>query len=171
MSGLAAFTLFHVVLSLVGIAAGFVVLQGFRRGKQHTGWTTLFLVTTFASSVTGFGFPFVRLLPAHMIGVASLVVLAVALFARCGRQLVGPWARLYALSCAVAQYLNVFVLVAQVFRRVPQLHALAPTESEPPFFIAQVVVLVLFVLFARPAVRGFRAGSIPSAQTVAAPQV
>src|SRR5262245_24699763 len=101
MSGLAAFTLFHVALSLVGIAAGFVVVQGFRRGNQHTGWTTLFLVSTIATSVTGFGFPFVRLLPAHMIGVASLVVLAVALFARFARQLAGQWSRLYALSCAV----------------------------------------------------------------------
>jgi hypothetical protein len=171
MSGLAAFTLFHVVLSLVGIAAGFVVLQGFRRGKQHAGWTTLFLVTTIATSVTGFGFPFVRLLPAHIIGVASLVVLAVALFARYARHLAGRWRRPYALSGAVAQYLNVFVLVAQVFRRVPQLHALAPTESELPFFIAQVVVLVLFVLFARPAIRGFRAAHVPSAHAVGAPQV
>ena len=168
--GLTAFTLVHVALSLAGIGAGFVVMAGFIRGKLHDGWSVLFLTTTVLASVTGFGFPFVRVLPAHIVGGISLVVLATALYARYGRQLAGGWSRIFALSSLVALYLNVFILGAQLFRRVPQLHALAPTEAEPPFFIAQVVVLVVFAGFGRSAVRGFRGWVAPPAQAVRAPQ-
>lgn len=89
-SGLAAFTLFHVVLSLVGILAGFIVAFGLLSAKRLDGWTALFLVTTVLTSVTGFLFPFHRLLPSPILGVLSLLLLAVAIFARYGRKLAGP---------------------------------------------------------------------------------
>jgi hypothetical protein len=167
--GLAAFTLIHVALSLAGIIAGLVLAVGFTRGRLDEGWSVLFLSTTVATSVTGFGFPFVRVLPAHTVGVISLVVLAAAIYGRYGRQLAGRWSRIFALGSLVALYLNIFVLVAQLFRRIPQLHALAPTESEPPFFIAQVMVLAVFAWFGRSALRGFRAGAAQPARVVTAP--
>ena len=140
------FTLIHVVLSLVGIGSGLVVLAGFLGGKRLDGWNAIFLVTTVLTSLTGFGFPFVEFLPSHGVGIISLFVLIAALMARYARHLAGGWARIYVICAVTALYLNVFVLVVQVFRRVPALHALAPTESEPPFLAAQLIVLVLFVV-------------------------
>jgi hypothetical protein len=154
---LTAFTLFHVALSLIGLAAGTMVLFGFIRGERREGWTVLFLTTTIATSVTGFGFPFVRVLPAHAVGVISLVVLAVALFARYSRQLAGRWRLLFVLSSVTALYLNTFVAIGQLFRRVPFLHALAPTESEPPLLIAEVAVLFVVAALGFRAVKGFAA--------------
>ena len=97
------------------------------------------------TSVTGFFFPFHKLLPSHILGVISLVVLAIAIPARYAFHLAGPWRRTYVITAMIAQYLNVFVLVAQAFQKVPALKALAPTQSEPPFLISQVVVMVIFI--------------------------
>jgi hypothetical protein len=171
MSGLTAFTLFHVALSLSGLGAGVVVLFGFIRGRRLDGWTVLFLTTTIATSVTGFGFPFVRVLPAHVVGVISLVVLGVALFARYSRQLAGPWRLLFVLSSVTALYLNAFVAIAQLFRRVPFLHALAPTESEPPLMIAEVALLFVVAALGLRAVKGFGAEASLQTKTARAPQV
>jgi len=142
----ATYTLIHVVISLVGIASGFVVALGLLGGKRLDGWTALFLVTTVATSVTGFGFPFDHLLPAHKVGIISLVVLAVAILARYAFHLAGAWRRIYVITALIALYLNVFVLVVQSFEKVPALKTMAPTQSEPPFLVAQIVVLVLFVV-------------------------
>ena len=150
------FTLVHVVLSLVGILAGLVAMGELVGGRTRAGVTALFLATTAATSLTGFGFPFHRFLPSHAVGVISLLVLALALLARYGRRLAGGWPRVYAVTAVCALYLNVFVLVAQLFQKVPALKALAPTQSEPPFLIAQVVVLVLFVVLGVRAVKRFR---------------
>jgi hypothetical protein len=150
------FTLVHVVLSLVGILSGLVAMGELVGGRTRAGVAALFLATTVATSLTGFGFPFHRFLPSHAVGVISLVVLALALFARYGRRLAGAWRRVYAVTAVVALYLNSFVLVAQLFQKVPALKALAPTQSEPPFLIAQVVVLVLFVALGVGAVKKFR---------------
>jgi hypothetical protein len=144
---LAVFTFVHVVLSLLGIVSGFVVLFGLLRAKRLDGWTALFLITTVATSVTGFGFPFVRLMPSHILGILSLVVLALAILARYRRHLAGAWRWIYVVSAVIALYFNFFVLIAQLFMKVPALKALAPTQSEPPFLIAQVVALVMFVVF------------------------
>ena len=151
------FTLVHVVLSLVGIFAGLVAMFGLVAGKRLNGWTVVFLVTTVATSVTGFGFPFDHLLPSHKVGILSLLVLPVAIAARYSLHLAGAWRRTYVITAAIALYLNIFVLVVQLFLKVPALKAMAPTQKEPPFVIAQVVVLVLFAVLAVMAARRFRA--------------
>jgi hypothetical protein len=138
------FTLVHVIISLVGIGSGFIVTFGLLTGKRLDGWTALFLATTVATSVTGFFFPFDHLLPSHRVGIISLVVLAVAILARYGLHLAGAWRRIYAVSAMIALYLNVFVGVVQAFEKVPALKAMAPTQTEPPFLVAQIAVLVIF---------------------------
>jgi hypothetical protein len=149
------FTLVHVVLSLVGIFAGLVVLFGMFSSKRLTGWTALFLATTVLTSVTGFFFPFDHLLPSHIVGILSLVVLGVAILALYAYHLAGSWRWIYVAGAVVALYLNVFVGVVQAFQKVPPLSALAPTQSEPPFVITQVVVLVIFIALGVFAVRSF----------------
>ncbi len=155
-AALQAFTLFHVAISLVGIAAGLVVLAGMLRGRNPDGWTSVFLWTTVATSVTGFLFPFQRLLPSHVVGILSLLILAVAIPARYRFRLRGAWRRVYAIGAVIALYFNVFVLVVQLFLKVPPLHALAPTQKEPPFAVAQGLVLVAFLVAGVAAVRRFR---------------
>lgn len=139
------YTLVHVLISLVGIGSGLVVLYGLLNGKRYDGWTALYLTTTVATSATGFGFPFHELLPSHVVGGISLLVLAVAILARYGLQLAGGWRRVYVISAVLALYLNVFVAVVQAFLKMPVLKALAPTQKEPPFLMAQLVVLLVFV--------------------------
>ena len=161
--GMTTFTFVHVVLSLIGILSGFVVVFGLLGGKRLDGWTALFLVTTVLTSVTGFLFPFHKFLPSHGVGIVSLVVLAIAIFARYVRQLAGGWRRGYAVSAVIALYLNVFVLIAQLFMKVPALRAMAPTGSEPPFLVAQVAVLVLFVVLTIVSGKKFSDQSTPTA--------
>lgn len=151
--GLRIFTLFHVALSLAGILAGFVVVFGFTKGKQFPGWNAWFLLTTITTSVTGFLFPFHKLLPSHVLGMLSLIALAFAVLALYKYKLVGAWRRTYAVTSVIAVYLNVFVLIFQLFQKVPALKALAPTQSEAPFKIAQLFVLVLFLVLAVLAVK------------------
>jgi hypothetical protein len=154
--GLSTFTFIHVVISLVGIFTGFVVLYGWLAAKSLDGWTATFLLTTVATSVTGFFLPAQHFMPSHAVGIISLVVLAVALFALYGRRLDGAWRRAYVICATAALYFNVFVLVAQAFAKVPALKALAPTQAEPPFAIAQGIVLVTFVGLGFLAVKRFR---------------
>lgn len=161
--GMTPFTLFHVALSLVGIVSGLVVLFGLLAGKRLDGWTALFLVTTVATSATGFGFPFDRLLPSHVVGIISLVVLAVAILARYALGLVGAWRWIYVVGAVMALYLNVFVLVAQAFQKLPGLNALAPTQSEPPFLFAQIAVLIIFIVLGALAAIRFRSEPAPMA--------
>jgi hypothetical protein len=142
---LAAFTLLHVIISLLGIASGLVVLAGMLGGRLLNGWNGFFLLTTIATSVTGFMFHSKSFGPPHIVGVISLVVLAVALFALYSRRLVGSWRWIYAATAVAALYLNVFVGVVQAFQKLPFLHALAPNGSEPPFVVAQGLVLLIFV--------------------------
>jgi hypothetical protein len=153
--GITTFTLIHVVLSLVGIVAGLVVAGGLVGGRRLDGWTGLFLVTTFLTNVTGFGFPFVSFLPSHGVGILSLVVLPVVIAARYWKDLTGGWRRVYVVGTVLALYLNVFVLIVQLFRRLPALIAAAPTQKEPPFLVTQLIVLVLFVWLGAAAVKGF----------------
>jgi hypothetical protein len=150
------FTAVHVVISLIGIFSGFVVLFGMFKSKKLEGWTALFLATTILTSVTGFMLPADHLLPSHIIGAISLVVLAVALLALYVNRLARFWRSLYVVTAVIALYLNVFVLVAQSFQKVSFLNALAPTGSEPPFAVTQLVVLALFIWFGIRAVQSFR---------------
>jgi hypothetical protein len=115
----------------------------------------VFLITTVATSVTGFGFPFERLLPSHILGILSLLVLAVAILARYVFHLAGAWRGTYVVGSAVALYFNVFVLIAQLFMKVPSLKALAPTQKEPPFLVAQIVLMAIFVALTIAAAKRF----------------
>ncbi len=157
--GITTFTVIHVALSLIGIFAGLVVAGGLVAGKRLDGWTGLFLVTTVLTNVTGFGFPFVTFLPSHAVGIISLVVLPVVIAARYWKNLTGVWRVVYVVGAVLALYLNVFVLLAQLFLRLPALIAAAPTQKEPPFLVTQLVVLALFVWLGRAAVKRFRAES------------
>ncbi len=154
--GMTLFTFVHVLLSLIGILSGLVVLSGLLKANQLDGWTAVFLATTVLTSVTGFLFPFHKFLPSHAIGVVSLIVLAIAIFARYAKKLTGGWRRTYAITAVIALYLNVFVLIAQAFMKAPPLKALAPTQSEPPFLVAQTVCMVIFIVFAVLAAKRFR---------------
>jgi hypothetical protein len=152
---LSTFTLFHVVLSLVGIASGLIVVYGLMTGKRLDGWTATFLLFTVLTSLTGFLFPFTHLLPSHVVGILSLLMLAVAIVARYPRRLEGAWRRIYVICAMVALYLNCFVLVVQMFLKLPALHALAPKGNEPPFLIAQLALLAIFVWLTIVAARRF----------------
>ena len=139
------YTVLHVIISLVGIGSGLVVLLGLLTGQRLETWTVVFLASTVATSATGFGFPVDRMLPSHIVGAISLVVLAVAIFARYGRRMAGRWRVVYVLLAVLALYFNVFVGVVQAFLRIPALRVLAPTQSEPPFALTQLAVLVVFI--------------------------
>jgi hypothetical protein len=162
---LSTFTFFHVVLSLVGIASGFIVVYGLLAGKRLDTWTAIFLLFTVLTSATGFLFPFTHLLPSHIVGILSLLVLAVAIVARYARHLGGIWRLTYVVTAMIALYLNVFVAVVQSFEKVPALKVLAPTQKEPPFLIAQLVVMAIFILLTIFAVRRFRLLSVPADAT------
>lgn len=149
------FTLIHVLLSLVGIVAGIAVLIGMLGSRKADGWTALFLTTTVLTSATGFAFPRDHILPSHLVGILSLVILAIAIYALYSRRLAGSWRWVYVVGALVALYLNVFVAVAQAFLKVPTLNALAPTQSDPPFIVAQVIVMGIFIVLGVLAVRSF----------------
>src|SRR5439155_16366462 len=153
---LSAFTTAHVVISLVGIGSGFVVVYGLLTAKRLEIWTSVFLISTIATSVTGFFFPFERFLPSHAVGILSLLALSVALFARYSYRLAGAWRLVYVISAVVGLYLNVFVLIAQLFQKVPALEPMAPSQPEPPFLLTQLVIMAFFVVFASAAAIKFR---------------
>jgi hypothetical protein len=155
-SNLSLFTQLHVVISLIGIVSGLVVMSGLLTSRRLNGWTALFLISTVLTSLTGLFFPFKGLTPGIVLAIVSLVVLAVAIVARYPRQLSGAWRWIYVVTAMISLYLNVFVLVAQLFQKVTALKALAPTQSEPPFAVTQLVVLAIFVLLTILAAIRFR---------------
>jgi hypothetical protein len=159
----ATFTLFHVAISIVAIIAGAVVVYDMLNARLRKGWTALFLGLTVATSATGFLFPFTGFTPAIGVGIISLVVLAFAAFDLYARNLVGAWRWLYVVGAVIALYFNVFVAVVQAFQKLPLLKALAPTQSEPPFVIAQALVLAGFLVLGVMAVKRFHPGSGVSA--------
>jgi hypothetical protein len=149
------FTTVHVVISLIGVVTGIVVLFGMLNGRRLEGLTAVFLATTVLTSVTGFLFPFSTLLHSHVVGIISLVVLVVALFALYSKRLSGAWRSIYIVTATVALYLNVFVGVVQAFQKVAFVQPLAPTQAEAPFVVAQVIVLALFGMLGFLAVKKF----------------
>jgi hypothetical protein len=155
---LSAVTTLHVVISLVGIAAGLIVLSGLFKSQSMPGMTAIFLITTILTNATGFMFPFEKLLPSHVIAIISLILLAIACIALYSMKLSGAWRSIYLITAIASLYLNIFVLVIQSFLKIGFLHALAPSvpPSEPPFAIVQGVVLVLFVIAGIAAVRRYR---------------
>lgn len=160
---LAAYTLFHVVISLIGIVTGFVVVYGLIASKQVGRWTNLFLITTVATSVTGFFFPVDHFMPSHGVGIVSLIVLAFTIYARSSRHLAGAWRRIYAVGATIALYLNFFVLIVQMFGKIPFLKALAPTQTEPAFVVTQLITLIAFVVLGIGAAKRFRAEPLRAA--------
>jgi hypothetical protein len=153
---IAAFTYLHVAISLIAIAAGFVVLVAIIGAKRVPAVTALFLVTTVLTSLTGFLFPFKGITPGIVVGILSMIVLLLAIFALYGRGLAGGWRGTYVISSALAVYFNFFVFVVQSFEKVPALKALAPTQTEAPFKLAQLATLVLFIALTIAAFRRFR---------------
>jgi len=134
-----ALTLFHVVISLIGLVAGFIVLFSFIVSKPMMWWTAVFLWATLATSLTGFLFPVHRFLPSHAVGILSTVVLGFAFLAQYGFHLSGIWQRVFVIASTIALYFNSFVTIVQCFKHIPALHALAPTQSELPFLITQCI--------------------------------
>ncbi len=152
----AVFTQLHVAISLIAIVAGFVVVFGMMGSKRMPLLTALFLITTAVTSVTGFMFPFHGITPGIVVGVLSLVVLLFAAVALYGGHLKGGWRSTYVITAILALYLNFFVLIVQSFEKVPALHALAPTQQEMPFKLAQLVALAIFVVLAVLTTKRFR---------------
>lgn len=150
------FTLLHVAISLIAIASGFVVVFAMLRANPSPGWTALFLLTTVLTTVTGFLFPITAFTPALGVGILSSVILLVALYALYAKKFDGAWRWIYVVTAVSAFYLNVFVLVVQAFQKIGALNALAPNGSEPPFVVAQAVVLGAFVVLGVLAVMRFR---------------
>ena len=140
------FTAIHVIISLIAIFAGLVALAGMLTNRDLPRWTAVFLAFTVATSVTGFLFPFHGFTPAIGVGIISMVLLAIAIFARYLRHTVGHWRWLYIVTALMSLYLNCFVLVVQLFQKVPALKALAPTQTEPPFAVTQLAVIGVFVV-------------------------
>jgi hypothetical protein len=150
------FTILHTAISLIAIASGLIVLAGMLRARRLPGWTAVFLVTTILTSVTGFMFPISGLTPAIVFGLISIVILVIALAALYLKHLSGAWRWIYVTTALMALYLNVFVLIVQSFQKLPALQKLAPTQSEPPFLIAQAVALIAFLILGAMAARKFR---------------
>jgi hypothetical protein len=162
---LTTLTLVHVVVSLLGIFSGFIVVFGLLTDKRLDGWTALFLGTTVATSVTGFFFPVDHFMPSHAVGMLSLLALAVAIYARYARHLSGRWRKSYVITAVVAFYFNVFVGIVQAFEKIPALKVLAPTQSEAPFKVTQLVVLAIFVALAALSAIRFHDRSVLAAPT------
>src|ERR1700749_4875686 len=155
---LATFTMVHVVISLIGIVSGIIVMFGLLGSKRMPGMTAIFLLFTILTNATGFLFPFIKLLPSHVIAIISLVLLAIACLALYGMKLAGAWRWIYVVTAMTSLYLNVFVLVIQSFLKIPALTALAPSvpPSEPPFAVIQGIVLFFFIVVIVGAIRRFR---------------
>ncbi|QHP67630.1 hypothetical protein EI171_09405 [Bradyrhizobium sp. LCT2] len=158
---LPVFTMVHVIISLIAIVAGLVVMFGLLGSKPMPGLTAIFLLFTILTSATGFLFPFKELLPSHIIGIISLVLLAIACIALYGMKLAGVWRPVYIVTAMISLYFNVFVLVIQSFLKVPALAALAPAvppapPSGPVFAVVQGIVLVFFVVLTIGAWRRFK---------------
>ncbi len=150
------YTIIHTLISLVAIFTGFVVMFGLLAGKRLDGWTKWFLITAIATTVTGFFFPFHGVTPAIKLGIISSVVLVVTVYARYAKHLAGAWRWIYVVGAVISLYFNIFVGIVQSFEKIPALNAMAPTQSEPPFKLTQLTVLIIFVLLGVVAAIRFR---------------
>ena len=155
------YTIIHTLISLIAIFTGVIVLFGMLAGNRLDGWTKWFLTTAVLTTVTGFFFPFHGFTPAIGLAIISLPFLALTIFARCSKHLAGAWRWIYAIGAVICLYFNLFVLVVQLFEKVPALHAIAPTQTESPFKLTQLAVLVVSTLLAIVAVIRFRPEPVP----------
>jgi hypothetical protein len=157
------YTIIHTLISLVAIVTGIVVVFGMLAGNRLDGWTKWFLMAAVATMITGFFFPFHGFTPAIGLGVISLPFLALTIFARYPKRLAGPWRWIYVIGALICLYFNLFVLVVQSFEKIPALHTMAPTQTESPFKLTQLIVLLLFVVLAIVAVIRFHPRPRPAA--------
>ena len=164
------FTLVHTVISIVAIVAGLVVVGGLIAGVRIDGWTGIFLVTTALTSITGFFFPFTHLLPSHKVGIVSLIILPFVIAARYWKHLAGAWRGMYVVGTVLVLYLNFFVLVVQLFSRIPALIVAAPKQTEPPFVLTQLLMLALFAWLGFAAFRRFHPQVVVTAKQATAPR-
>lgn len=162
---LSLFTLFHVLVSLVGIGSGLIVTYGLLVSKRLDGWTKIYLTTTAATSLTGYLFPYHGFKRSYVVGLLSLIALGLAIAARYGFGLAGGWRRTYVVGAVTALYFNVFVLIVQLFEKAPVLKALAPTQTEPPFVMTQLCTLLLFVFVGVRAAMNFHTQDSRSLQS------
>jgi hypothetical protein len=158
---LPVFTYVHVAISLIAILSGIVAVLGMIRNMRLNIVTALFLLTTVLTSITGFFFPFKGVTPAIILGILSLIFLFFAILARHTFHMLGKWRWIYVVCSVIALWFNVFVLIAQLFMKVPALHALAPKGSEPPFLISQVVDMVVFIVLGYFSVKKFHPAPVP----------
>src|SRR5216117_2048788 len=142
------YTIIHTLISLVAIVTGIVVVFGMLAGNRLEGWTKWFLITAVATTITGFFFPLHGFTPAIGLGIISLPFLALTIFARYPKRFAGPWRWIYVIGAVICLYFNLFVLVVQSFKKVPALHAIAPTQTESPFKLTQLAVLIVSILLA-----------------------
>src|SRR6058998_1331826 len=142
------YTIVHTVISLIAIFTGIAVLFGMLAGKRLDSWTKWFLITAVATTITGFFFPFHGFTPAIGLGIISLPFLALTISARYAKHLAGSWRWIYVIGAVICLYFNLFVAVVQAFEKIPALHALAPTQTEPPFKLTQLIVLLVSALLA-----------------------
>lgn len=153
---IATFTVVHVVISLIAIAAGAIACARMLEGRRLDTWNSVFLLFTVLTTVTGFLFPITVFTPALGVGIVSMITLAIALFALYVGHLAGAWRWIYVASALFAFYLNVFVLVVQSFQKISFLNRFAPTGSEPSFAVAQGAVLLGFILLGFLVLKRFR---------------
>jgi hypothetical protein len=161
---LALFTVFHVILSLIGIGSGFIVVLGLIAGRRLPGWTALFLITTVLTSLTGFLFPNKTITPGIVFGILSLISVLLATIALYGGRLSGAWRGTYVIDAALSLYFNFFVLIAQLFAKVPALKAIAPSPSAPAFGVTQLAVLAIFAGLTILAYKKFREAPLKGQQ-------
>ena len=157
------YTIIHTLISLAAIFAGLVVLFAMLSGSRAKGWTKWFLITAVATTVTGFFFPFHGVTPAIVLGLITVPVLAITIFARYSRRLAGAWRWIYVVGAVMTLYFNLFVLVVQLFQKIPALHAIAPTQTESPFKFTQLAVLMVSVVLGIVAVIRFHPEPIGAA--------
>src|SRR5438876_10249933 len=149
------YTDIHALISLIAIFTGLIVVFGVIGGKRLDGWTKWFLISAVLTTATGFFFPFHGVTPAIILGIISLPFLALTISARYAKHLAGSWRWIYVIGAVICLYFNLFVAVVQAFEKIPALHAVAPTQSEPPFKLTQLIVLLVSVLLAIVAVIRF----------------
>jgi hypothetical protein len=150
------YTIIHTLISLIAIFTGLIVVFGMIGGRRLEGWTKWFLITAVLTTATGFFFPFHGVTPAIILGLITVPVLAITIYARYSRQLAGAWRWIYVVGAVISLYFNLFVLVVQLFEKVPGLHAIAPTQTESPFKLTQLAVLIVSILLGIVAVVRFR---------------
>jgi hypothetical protein len=153
------YTIIHTLISLGAIFTGIVVLFGMIAGKRLDGWTKWFLITAVGTTVTGFFFPFHGFTPAFKLGIITVPILAITIYTRYPKRLAGAWRWVYVIGAVISLYFNLFVLVVQSFLKIPALHAMAPTQTESPFKLVQLIVLVLSILLGAIAVVRFHPGA------------